>query len=146
MDIGILVERMQPEDIGQVTELINSIVPWEFDCGEAGKAYRSMCSRGDSAVFVAKIRDTVVGTVTAICCESLAAKFLAVEDVVVAPHMRGQGIGTGLMQAVDAFARERNCGYAVVVSSGHRTRAHRFYEKCGFDGTVRGFRKGYVND
>ena len=146
MNERIRVERLQYVDLALVTELINTIVPWEFDCSAAEAAYRRMCEREDSAVFVAKAGDRVVGTVTAICCTSLAARFLAVEDVVVAPELRGQGGCTALMEAADAFAREQGCGYGIVVSSGHRTQAHRFYEKCGFDSTVRGFRKGYEND
>ena len=61
----------------------------------------------------------------------------------VKPGRTGQGIGSRIMEAVDAFAKEKNCAYAILVSSGFRTDAHRFYYNHGFTDDVRGFRKVY---
>ena len=49
----------------------------------------------------------------------------------------------GMPEAVDAFAKEKNCAYAILVSSGFRTDAHRFYYNHGFNEDVKGFRKIY---
>ena len=86
---------------------------------------------------------TVLGTVSVLCSRTLSGRFAVMEDVVVAENCRGRGIGTALLEAADSFARSRGCGYAIVVSSGFRKDAHRFYEKQGYTEDVWGFRKGY---
>jgi hypothetical protein len=48
-----------------------------------------------------------------------------------------------LMEEMDRFAAEKNCMYSILISSGFRQDAHRFYENCGFVDSVRGFRKVY---
>jgi len=46
-------------------------------------------------------------------------------------------------QEIFEFAKEKGCGYAILVSSGFREGAHRFYEAMGYTEDVRGFRKYY---
>ena len=43
----------------------------------------------------------------------------------------------------DEFALKNQCEYALLVSSGFRKGAHRFYEAVGYTDDVRGFRKYY---
>jgi len=68
---------------------------------------------------------------------------LVVEDVVVAECSKRKGVGRKLFEALDSFAAERNCAYAILVSSGFRKGAHAFYEKMGCVDDVLGFRKMY---
>lgn len=141
MNTQIVVRRLRRESLSQVVSLLNTLVPWEVSMEKAMDAFEAMDKDPDTAVLVAMAGDKVLGTVTVVCSQVLAAKFAAIEDVVVADAFTGQGIGTMLMQAADNFALQRGCGYVTVVSSGHRKQAHRFYEKCGFVEDVRGFRK-----
>lgn len=56
-----------------------------------------------------------------------------VEDVVVHPQHRSQGIGRQMMEHARTLAREAGC-YKLALSSNHqRTRAHAFYESLGFE-------------
>jgi GNAT superfamily N-acetyltransferase len=73
----------------------------------------------------------------------LAVPFLVIEDVIVKDRNRGKGIGRKLMESLDEFAKNKNCAYAVLVSSAFRKGAHQFYEKAGFTDSVIGFRKVY---
>lgn len=139
----ILIETMNPAYLDQVIALQNTILPFEIDPVQANDAYTQMLSDENTAILVARRGDEILGTVTAICCTVLATKLLVIEDVVVTEHLRGMGIGGKLMDAADNFARKRGCTYAILVSSGFRKEAHRFYEKHGFVEDVRGFRKGY---
>ena len=55
-----------------------------------------------------------------------------VEDVVVAPDLRGQGLGGHMMAHAAKVAREQGC-YKIMLSSNlGRDLAHRFYEQLGF--------------
>jgi ribosomal protein S18 acetylase RimI-like enzyme len=63
-----------------------------------------------------------------------------IENVVTDEKYRRQGLGRIVMQMAIDYAKECNCYKVVLLSSSHRTNAHKFYESLGFDGDVkRGF-------
>ena len=103
--------------------------------------------KSDSAyhLLVAVNEDNnVVGSVLGIICKSLAAhyeSFLVIEDVIVDDTLRRAGIGRALFEKIEQIASENSCAYSILVSSGFRTAAHRFYENMGYTESVVGFRK-----
>jgi len=137
----MIVEKMRMEDIPQVTALQQSLMPYPVCYDNAEKNYRVILENEDYFLAVAREGAEILGTVTGICCRGLGMDFLVLEDLVVKEGLRGGGIGTALMSAMDSFGRERGCGYVFLVSSGFRKKAHRFYEKMGYTEDVRGFRK-----
>jgi ribosomal protein S18 acetylase RimI-like enzyme len=56
-----------------------------------------------------------------------------VEDVVVHPQHRSQGIGRQMMEHARTMAREAGCYKLALSSNQQRTRAHAFYESLGFE-------------
>jgi ribosomal protein S18 acetylase RimI-like enzyme len=56
-----------------------------------------------------------------------------VEDVVVHPQHRSQGIGRQMMEHARTLAREAGCYKLALSSNQQRTRAHAFYESLGFE-------------
>lgn len=139
----IVIEELKPEYLEQVQALQWSLAPFGREREEARQVLQMMLDSEDCFLAVARERDEILGTATGICCNVLSGSFLAIEDVVVKEECRGMGIGKKLMDALDEFAIERGCLYAILVSSGFRKEAHKFYEKQGFTEDVRGFRKGY---
>jgi phosphoglycolate phosphatase len=88
----------------------------------------------------------VVGSILGIICKSLAAHyeaFLVIEDVIVDDSQRRAGIGRSLFEKIEQIAVENACAYSILVSSGFRTGAHRFYESVGYKENVMGFRKRF---
>lgn len=67
--------------------------------------------------------------------------FGVIENVVVDEAYRNQGIGSKLMDHAILFCREKKCVKVMLMSSVHRTEAHAFYERKGFDGSSK---KGFV--
>ncbi len=66
--------------------------------------------------------------------ESLSrGRFLYVDDLVTAPHMRSRGCGRRMLEALAAEARRAGCATLVLDSGFARTGAHRFYVRHGFD-------------
>lgn len=61
--------------------------------------------------------------------------------LVIAPGARGTGVGRRLVEAGEAWARDRGCGRLTVTSAEARAGAHAFYERCGFPYTGRRFSK-----
>lgn len=137
----MIIEKLQPEYVKQVVALQQQIVPYQIDPAPAAKHYETMKHREDCRVLCAREGSTVIGTVSGFCCHGLAGSFLAIEDLIVTENLRGGGIGTQLMDAIHKFGRQQGCGYAILVSSGFRKRAHHFYEKIGYTEEVRGFRR-----
>ncbi|ACS99381.1 GNAT family N-acetyltransferase [Paenibacillus sp. JDR-2] len=88
--------------------------------------------------------DKVIGTAMGIECYDLVGSchpFLVVENVVVNPDYRGQGVGKMLMKRLEQFAEERVCSYIIFVSSGYREKAHQFYRALGYSSDNQGFKK-----
>jgi len=139
----MIVEKLQMKDLAQVVALHSTLIPFEISVEDAVAKYQAMLE--DDAYFLAAAKDgdEILGVATGTCCRTLSVPFLVIEDVVVKEGMRGKGIGHLLMEAMDRFALEKNCMYSILVSSGFRHDAHRFYENCGFVDEVRGFRKIY---
>lgn len=135
------IEKLQKQHIGQVVTLLQTLIPFDISCDSAEKTYEEMVQNPDCYLAVAREGNEILGTVTGICCQGLGIRFLVLEDLVVRESLRGNGIGSMLMSAMEAFGRERGCTYAFLVSSGFRKQAHRFYEKTGYTEDVRGFRK-----
>ena len=46
-----------------------------------------------------------------------------------------------LFDKIETYAKEQQCVYSILVSSGFRKEAHLFYEKIGYTEDVKGFRK-----
>jgi len=70
--------------------------------------------------------------------------FGLVEDLFVEEKQRGKGIGTELMQAVIAEARELCCYKLIGQSRYMRDDLHRFYERLGFTDYGKNFRIDFL--
>jgi GNAT superfamily N-acetyltransferase len=57
----------------------------------------------------------------------------AINGLVVDERVRGTGIGRALVDAGEAWARQHGATEITVRSRSTRTRAHRFYERNGYD-------------
>ncbi len=65
---------------------------------------------------------------------------LLVENVAVLPEYQGKGVGKAMFREIEAWGREQNCHYEILVSGNQRTGAHKFYRALGFE-EVKGFKK-----
>jgi GNAT superfamily N-acetyltransferase len=63
---------------------------------------------------------------------SAGVPFAIVEDLIVDPSMRGEGIGKTILDWIAAEARMRNIGRLFLESGVHNERAHHFFEHEGF--------------
>ena len=139
----IVIEKLKIEDIPSILELYDHFLPFETSLDMSLQFYKEMVSNENYYLAVAKEDGKVLGSALGICCLSLAVSFLVIEDVIVKEGLRGKGIGTKLMEALDEFAQSHHCAYAILVSSAHRIEAHQFYKHIGYTEHVEGFRKMY---
>ncbi|MFT3951876.1 MAG: GNAT family N-acetyltransferase [Oscillospiraceae bacterium] len=140
------IEKLKADDIPALLALYGEFEGFALNLEKSIANYQAMERDDRYLLLAAKDGERVVGTVLGIICPTLAIEarpFLVVEDVIVAQTHRRTGIGKALMDALDVFAQENDCLYAILVSSGFRKGAHKFYESIGYTEDVRGFRKHY---
>ncbi|MFG1429000.1 GNAT family N-acetyltransferase [Roseixanthobacter glucoisosaccharinicivorans] len=102
---------------------------------DATALFRRFSDYPDYKLYVAEAGGVVVGTFALLIMINLGhlgAPSAIVEDVVVAPHMQGAGIGREMMRVAMAHAAEKGCYKLVLSSNQKRERAHAFYEQLGF--------------
>ena len=93
--------------------------------------------RGDLAVFVAvEGKEHIVGWAQVGLVEYVYHEaFAELLGLVVEEKERGRGLGSSLVAAAEAWARERGVGTLSLRSNVVRTEAHAFYEGLGFSRT-----------
>ncbi|UUZ91518.1 GNAT family N-acetyltransferase [Paenibacillus sp. P25] len=99
----------------------------------------------DHFVLVYDRSDTITGTLTLnICPDAMFGMkaYALIENLIVDPLARGQGVGAALMAYADSLCLERSCTKIMLLSGSERKGAHAFFQCCGFNGTVsKGFKK-----
>jgi len=86
-------------------------------------------------VFVAENGngDVVAWLYVGVCAQLTGDDEAEILGLVAAADTRGNGIGGMLVERAVAWARERGCTRLRVRSRAERERAHRFYEREGFE-------------
>ena len=129
----------EPGDIEACARLLNILFSQEHEFTpdlkkqEAGLA---MIIGNPSAgtIFVCEEEGNIIGMVSALNLVSTAIgkKVLMLEDMIVDPALRGQGIGAKLIEHVCRWAREEGYGRATLLTDGDNIPAQHFYEAHGF--------------
>ncbi len=141
----IVVERVAESDADGLAALLEEL---------SGEPVNRILMRAELAALLndpayvllgARTGGILTGTAMGIVCRDLVGEcrpFMVVENVIVSAAHRGGGAGRALMNELEREAGRRGCLYINIVSSMHRTGAHRFYESLGYPGdAARGFRK-----
>lgn len=96
-------------------------------------------------LLVAERSGVICGTALLNLCADVMYRsqpFGVIENVIISPAFRGQGVGRQLMSHIEQLAIQHDCTKLMLLSSQSRTEAHAFFRRCGFhDGTKQGFVK-----
>ncbi|MCZ8514538.1 GNAT family N-acetyltransferase [Paenibacillus filicis] len=100
---------------------------------------------GDHFLLVYEQPEAIVGTLQLHLCPDtmfVIKPYALIENVIVDPHVRGQGVGTALMAYADSLCLSRSCTKIMLLSNAERKGAHAFFQQCGYNGHVsKGFKK-----
>ena len=121
------------EKCAQVDSLLHILAPSMPSVDES--RLRALLGEENFLLFVAEDEaGTLAGMLTLTCCQTLARRKYWIEDVVVRPEFRGQGIGRTLVEAAVGHVRE-TCGQAVIylTSNPSRQAARALYRSVGFE-------------
>jgi ribosomal protein S18 acetylase RimI-like enzyme len=130
------VRNASPSDALVISRLIAALASGLAESSPATPHYvADVLQRGACQVLLAEREGTALGVLSYYFHPSLyhAADSCLIEELVVAPEARRQGVGTVLLEEAIRRARERGC---VEVSLGvmrNNKDAQRFYERHGFE-------------
>ena len=139
-----MTRRMQIEsataaDIPALVELLSLLFAQEAEfapdpVAQARGLTRIIGNPAVGAILAAKVDGRVIGMVNLLFTVStaLGEPVALLEDMVVAPQMRAQGVGSQLLQHAIALARAKGCRRITLLTDGVNEVAQRFYARQGF--------------
>ena len=152
IEVFILMEirAAVPEDIPSLLALYKGlfaeaaqIQPYNFRPAEQSEEFlKQVMADPSSALLTAVSEGKPVGfallrelrTPSAPCLTP--HRFAALEDLAVAPELRGVGVGSSLLDAAKDWARSRGLDYLELNVLAENTQAKRLYERNGFESAV----------
>ncbi len=130
------IRKCLNSDFEQVTSLLVQLWPKKVqNLSKLRGIYERALIATNQRYFVAVESGLIVGFVSLSLKNSLweAGPLANIDEMVVDEEHRGEGIGSALMEHVIDTARKLGCGRIELDSAFHRTDAHAFYEKKGFE-------------
>lgn len=145
---AITIRRATQRDIPMLLQLYGAFAaaygdePDGLTPGEADAIFDRIAADANQALLVAEADLRVIGTLVLVVVQNLAHRgqpWAVVENVAVHECMRGQGIGTLLMEEAMRRAHGARCYKLVLSAHQSRTESHRLYRKLGLQQTHLGF-------
>jgi GNAT superfamily N-acetyltransferase len=122
--------------------------PWSEDrADQAKQALKAIVNDSARGLHLALVDGHPAGTIDVVVATNLTRDlrpFAVIENVMVVPEFRRNGLGRRLMQAALSFAEEQDCYKVQLVSANKRDAAHYLYAAMGFDADVSGYRQYLV--
>ena len=138
------VRLARPSDYPRMAELAGQL-GYPSTSNDIARRVAGLITTGEHVVFVAQLADgTIAGWIGAFvyrCVEADAR--VEISGLVVDERFRSQAVGRSLLDAAEAWAREKGFSATSLRSNVIRERAHRFYERQGYEHTKtqKSFRK-----
>ena len=133
------IEIATAADIAALSDLLSVLFSQEAEFTPDPAAQQKGLARviGEpeiGAVLLARDAGRAVGMVNILFTVStaLGERVALLEDMVVCPDCRGEGVGTRLLSEAVAFARARGCKRITLLTDRCNQAAQRFYAKQGF--------------
>jgi GNAT superfamily N-acetyltransferase len=140
----IIVRRARTNDAPQLAELSGQL-GYPTTAKEITKRMRKLKPASQNALFVAEAHNTGVVGWTHVSITHLVEVGTRAElnGLIVAEGQRSLGAGARLLEAAEDWARKHGCPNMSVRSNVIRERAHKFYERQGYEHykTQKAFRK-----
>jgi ribosomal protein S18 acetylase RimI-like enzyme len=129
-DVAAIVAMLADDPLGSARERIEDPLPPSYF-----RAFEAVEKDRNIQLVVAEAGGTVVGCLQLCILPGLSSQGASralIEDVRVATHCRGRGIGERLVQWAVAEARAKGCRLVELLTHNSRVDAQRFYKRLGF--------------
>ena len=137
-----MIRTAEPSDAAVIAELLDQL-GYPTTAAEVPERLRRIRSEGRGEVFVSVVAGEVGGLISVQVGPGLTRSEDAayVSTLVVAEEIRGKGVGRELLEVAEDYARKHGCPRIVVATANHRSGAHAFYERLGWEWTGRRYGK-----
>ena len=130
-DVGVIVAMLADDPLGSARERLEDPLPASYF-----RAFEALEHASHIQLVVAEDEDGAVIGCLQLCIlpglSSQGASRGLIEDVRVATHCRGRGVGERIVQWAVAEARARGCALVELLTHNTRVDAQRFYARLGF--------------
>ncbi|WJY27538.1 MULTISPECIES: GNAT family N-acetyltransferase [Sporosarcina] len=137
-DVPAIVRLLADDELGAQRERYEDPLPAEYL-----EAFEAMDSQTGNQMIVAVDGQKVVGCLQLTLIPGLARRGMKraqIEGVRVDRQYRSQRIGEQLFQEAISIARAGRCSLVQLTTDKHRSDAHRFYERLGFEASHEGMK------
>ena len=134
-NIDLKIRLCELEDFSFVFNLVRTLWPHlTFNFEDYKKVYRQALESEIHKSIVALINNQIVGFCSLSITNNLwhAGSLGQIDVLVVDETIRGHGIGRELINQITVIAIQNECKVIELDSAFHRTEAHNFYEKLGY--------------
>lgn len=135
----MIIERATLQDIPALSNLLATLFAQEAEFTPNPEANQRGLAKiindpGIGAILVARKGHQVIGMVNLLFTIStaLGEPVALLEDMVVFPDARGQGVGSQLLTEAITFARQQGCQRITLLTDHDNMTAQGFYAKQGF--------------
>lgn len=138
------VREAVPKDCESLEELYKELSP-DLQIEVLPQRINEFLVSNRDFILVYEFMGKVIGTLTVNIC--LSAEFgkknyAVFENFIISEEFRRKGIGSELLEYGEQVSRDFDCEKIILLSSSKRVRAHKLFEKLGFDCEVsKGFKK-----
>ncbi len=129
----VIIRRAERDDAAKLADLCGQL-GYPSTQEQVAERLKVLVDDRDHAIFVAEMGGEVVGWVQALVLRLLVEDAQAqIGGLVVDEAHRNQKIGEKLMEAAEEWTREQGLRRVYVTSNIKRERAHKFYERIGYE-------------
>jgi GNAT superfamily N-acetyltransferase len=129
----VSIEKATAEDYLAIHHLNKVALGYDFDVEQTQRNVQALLNNPEHQIFVAKMNDVVVGIAHGESYQTLFYPLkVNVMALAVLPDYQRQGIGTALLQQLEIWAKSIGATAVRLHSGAQRTRAHEFYQDCGY--------------
>ncbi|SFM30451.1 N-acetylglutamate synthase, GNAT family [Paenibacillus sp. 1_12] len=140
-----MIRQAERTDKDQIFELYKMLVPNSKKMNVIEEQIDKIRRDPNNFLFVNDEEGEILGTLTLnICLQALHGirPYGVVENIIVHENHRGKNVGRELLQFVEDYCKSIDCHRIMLLSNSTRERAHQFFEREGYDGSIsKGFKK-----
>lgn len=131
----IVIRDARVEDAASLAELNKTEMGYDYPVDKTCEKLAALLKSGKDKILVAEWEGQVVGYVHLNDYDLLYAEHMKnIMGIAVSSSHRRMGIGSKLLTAAEAWAREGGAAGVRLVSGESRTGAHAFYRSLGYEG------------
>lgn len=137
-DLYKIVEMLADDELGRVRERFETPLPESYV-----RAFEAIDSDPNNELIVSCLNEEIVGVLQLTFTPYLTHQGswrATIEGVRTASSVRGEGMGSQLIQWAIERAKERGCHMVQLTTDKKRADALRFYERLGFTATHEGLK------